>query len=155
MIPFPRTYILNGASIRRVGAPKSLADTTNKRPTQPENVMSVSTRKNQFGSGVLRRRSQAPIHAVASIAMPVPTIIRKAQKTGATGGCSPSNSFSPFTSPFRSCVKSNDANSKRIALCFGSNTEEEDDDDDDDGTLILVMLNVSQCFGLWQQSMTS
>ena len=71
----------------------------------------MSTRvRDSHGVGSRRRLStQAPQTPTTSIAMPMPTMTRKAQNTGATGGCIPSNSFRPLSSPSTSCVRMIDA----------------------------------------------
>ena len=52
---------------------------------------------------------QALTQLTVSISSPTPTMMRKAQNTGATGGCSPTKSFKPLTSPSRLWVRYSEA----------------------------------------------
>ena len=73
--------------------------------SQPENVIATSARASQRGGSPRRRSCQAAHHDTSSISRPMPTITRKAQNTGATGGCASGNSLRPRTSPSRSWVR--------------------------------------------------
>ena len=65
-------------------------------------------------ASIPRRQSRkAPVQLATSISIPIPTMIRKDQNTGATGGCStvPSaatKSFNPGTTPARAVIARTD-----------------------------------------------
>jgi hypothetical protein len=77
--------------------------------TQPEKVMPTRTHSSGRFHAAARQPARRPIHQptqlTSSISVPTPTMTRKAQNTGATGGCRSRNSSRPLTSPSHSCVR--------------------------------------------------
>src|SRR5688572_30429343 len=64
--------------------------------TQPEKVIAVSKRSCHVENVPRRHSVSAHHHDTISISTPMPTITRKLQNTGATGGCVFGNSFRPL-----------------------------------------------------------
>ena len=54
--------------------------------TQPEKLMATNTLNNHVGKGLSRQSCIRLNQEMVSINIPMPTIIRKAKNTGATGG---------------------------------------------------------------------
>ena len=63
--------------------------------------MPRSTHSIQRGAARPRRVAHAPHHETSSISTPMPTMMRKPKKSGATGGWSGANASRPFSSPLR------------------------------------------------------
>ena len=76
--------------------------------SQPAKVIAASSWRKRRGKACAsqreRRYSQTPPQLASSISTPTPTMMRKAKKSGATGGWS-RNSFRPLTSPSTEWVR--------------------------------------------------